>query len=370
MKIVFTGGGTAGHIFPVVAIVRELKKIYATGDLRLFYLGPKDEYSLNLLSQEEVKVKKILAGKLRRYFSLKNLLDVVKIPLGTLQAFFWLFFSAPDLVFSKGGYGSFPVALAARILHIPIFLHESDIAPGLASRIESKWAQEVFVSFEKTEFFPRDKIISVGNPVREEMLQGSLKEAKRIFALGGDKPVILVLGGSQGARRINEVILEILPELLTDFEVIHQTGKRNFNQIKKEAQVMMTEESLKKYYHPFPFLDEERLKNALAGSDLIVSRAGAGSIFEVAAVAKPSLLIPLSGAAQEHQLKNAYTFSQTGAAEVIEQKNLRAHFFLETLRHLFSRPDLLQKMAKTAKNFARPKAAKIIASYLLTYLKQ
>ncbi|MCD6500711.1 undecaprenyldiphospho-muramoylpentapeptide beta-N-acetylglucosaminyltransferase [bacterium] len=369
MKIVFTGGGTAGHTFPIVAIVRELKKIYSGPELKLFYLGPKDKYSLTLLSGEGVMVKKILAGKLRRYFSLKNFLDILKIPIGTLQAFFWLFFLAPDVVFSKGGYGSFPAVMAARILHIPIFLHESDISPGLAAKIESKWALEIFTSFPKTRFFPKEKMICVGNPIREEILKDMGVEPKKIFNLQGNKPLILIFGGSQGARSINETILEILPELVADFEIIHQTGQRNFSRVKAEAEVMISEQSLKKYYHPFPFLNENYLKNAFFCCDLVVSRAGAGSIFEIAAVGKPSLLIPLPTSAQNHQLENAYAFSKIGAAEVIEEKNLRPHFFLEKLKYLFSRPDILQKMAEAAKNFSRPKAAKIIACYLLEYLK-
>lgn len=370
MKIVFSGGGTAGHSFPLVAIAREIKKIYSEGNLKLFYLGPKDAYSTILLVQEGVKIKKILAGKLRRYFSLRNFLDIFKIPLGTLQAFFWLFFLAPDLVFSKGGYGSFPTVIAARILHIPIFLHESDADPGLAARIESKYSLEIFTSFPKTEFFPKEKIICVGNPIREEILEGSLEEAREIFELKGGKPLILIMGGSQGSKNINEVILEILPELLLNFEIIHQTGFKVFSQVKAEAEAIIREKELKKYYHPFPFLTEIYLKNALASSNLVVSRAGAGGIFEIAAAGKPSLLIPLSSSAQNHQLKNAYAYSRTGAAEVMEERNLKPHFFLERLKYLFSRPDILNKMSESAQKFARPKAAQIIASYILEYLSQ
>lgn len=370
MKIVFTGGGTAGHTFPMVAIAREIKKIYRREDLEMFYLGPKDKYSLALLNEEGVIIKTILAGKLRRYFSFKNFLDILKIPLGILQAFFWLFFAAPDLIFSKGGYGSFPTAMAARILHIPIFLHTSDIAPGLAARMESKYALEIFTSFEETEFFPKEKIIRTGNPIREEILKGSLEEAKKIFELQGGKRIILILGGSQGAKNINEIILEILPELLANFEIIHQTGSKTFTQVRAEAEVMIREESLKKYYHPLPFLNEKYLKNALSCCDLVVSRGGAGGIFEIAGAKKPSLLIPLPTSAQNHQLKNAYAYSRAGAAEVIEEKNLKPHFFLERLKHLFSRPDLLSKMSASAQSFARPKAAQIIASYILEYFGQ
>jgi len=369
MKIVFTGGGTAGHIFPIVAMVREMKKIHPDQDLRLFYLGPKDEYSLAMLAQEGVKVKKILSGKLRRYFSFKNFLDFFKIPIGILQSLFWLFFLAPNVIFSKGGYGSFPTVLVARILRIPIFLHESDTVPGLVSKITTKWALEIFTSFEKTEYFPKEKIICVGNPIRTELLQGKKEEAKRIFKLSGDKPLILILGGSQGARRINDMILEILPELLASFEIVHQTGKRNYRQIKAEGEAIVRE-NLKKYYHPFPFLNESELKHAFRTCDFIVSRAGAGVLFEIAAVRKPAILIPLSKSAQNHQVKNAYYFAKKGGGEVIEEENLKPHFFLERLKYFFSRPDILQQMRENSGNFARPKAARIITTYLLEYLSQ
>lgn len=369
MTIIFTGGGTGGHIFPILAIWREMKKIYPQEDLRAFYLGPKDIEIQKVLLQEGIKTKRIISGKLRRYFSFKNILDIFKIPLGVLQSFFWLFFLFPDLVFSKGGYGSFPAALVAKILAIPLVLHESDVSPGLASKIESKWAQEIFTSFSKTEFFPPDKIILVGNPIRKEILGGQKEKAQKIFNLKREKPLILILGGSQGSQRVNELILEILPQLLENFELIHQTGPKNFKEVKAESEVLIEQESLKKYYHPFPFLKEDLLREALNASDLIVSRAGSGSIFEIAAAGKPAILIPLPEAAQNHQLKNAYLFSGEGGAEVIEEKNLRPHFFLEKLKFLFSRPDILAKMRKNSLNFARPKAAKIIASYLVEYLK-
>jgi UDP-N-acetylglucosamine--N-acetylmuramyl-(pentapeptide) pyrophosphoryl-undecaprenol N-acetylglucosamine transferase len=370
MKVVFTGGGTCGHIFPIIAVVREMKKTYPDKDLRLFYIGPKDDYSLTILSQEGVKVKTILTGKLRRYFSLKNFLDLFKIPIGILQALFWLFFLAPDLVFSKGGYGSFPTTFAAKILHIPIFLHESDVVPGLASKIESKWALEIFTSFPKTEYFPKEKMICVGNPIRKEILKGDIREARKIFNLKGNKPLILVLGGSQGAQSINNIILEVLPEMLEDFEVIHQTGKRNYKQIKAQAEALIAREDLKRYYHPLPFLNETQLKHALTSCDFVVSRAGSGSLFEIAAARKPAILIPLPKAAQNHQLKNAYAFAKTGGGEVIEEQNLKPHFFLERIKYFFSRPDILEQMKNGSSDFARPKAAQIIANYVLEYLFQ
>lgn len=370
MKILFTGGGTGGHIFPIIAIVRELRKI-SKEKLEFFYIGPRDEFGEIFLSQEDIKPKWILAGKFRRYVNLKsifeNLIDLLKIPIGIIQAFFYIFFLAPDLIFSKGGYGSIPAVISGWILRVPIFLHESDIFPGLANRFLSKFALEIFVSFPKTFYFPQEKMILVGNPIRREILEGSKEEGIEFFKLTGKKPVILILGGSQGAQRINDRVLEILNDLLENFEIIHQTGQKNFKEVEAEAEAILKKE-LKPFYHPFPFLKEEQLKRAYAVANLIVARAGSGTIFEIAAWGKPSILIPLPEAAQEHQLKNAYSFAQNGAAIVLEEENFTARFFLEKLKFLFSNPEKLKEMGQKAEDFSKPFAAKIIASYLYEFL--
>ncbi len=371
MKILFTGGGTAGHIFPIIAVIREMKKSYPYAGFEFFYLGPKDKFAKELLSKEGVEVKRILAGKVRRYFSFKNIIDIFKFPIGILQAFYHIFVISPDVIFSKGGYGSISASISGRILMVPIFLHESDISPGLANRIVGKFALEIFISFpvKKTEYFPAKKMLSVGNPVRKEILDSSKEEAKKLFGLTQEKPVILILGGSQGAQRINDKLLSILPNILKDYEIIHQTGKRNFEQVRKEAEVVISKD-FKKYYHPCPFLNEKELANAYLAADLIISRAGAGTIFEIALIGKPSILVPLPESAQNHQVKNAYAFAENGASLVIEEANFRPHFVLERIKHLFSQPERLKQMTERAKEFSRPNAARIIAEYIVTYLNQ
>ncbi len=371
MKILFTGGGTAGHIFPIVAVIREMKENYPHGGFEFFYLGPKDKFSKELLLEEGVEVKTILAGKIRRYFSFKNIIDIFKLPIGILQAFYHIFIISPDVIFSKGGYGSIATSISGRILMVPIFLHESDISPGLANRIVGRFALEIFISFsiKKTEYFPAKKMLSVGNPVRREILNGSKQGAKKLFNLTEEKPVILILGGSQGAQRINDKILSILPNILKDYEIIHQTGEKNFEQVRKEAEVVITE-SFKKYYHPFPFLNETEIANAYSAADLIISRAGAGSIFEIALIGKPSILVPLPESAQDHQVKNAYAYAQNGASLVIEEANFRPHFVLERIKNLFSQPERLKQITERAKEFSRPNAGRIIAEYIVTYLNQ
>jgi len=374
MKVVFAGGGTGGHIYPIIAITREIRKAYAgKKKLRFYYIGPKEESTLALLSQEGIRVKFIFAGKIRRYFGIKssiqNFLDAFRTFIGIFQAFRYLFVLAPDLVFSKGGYGSFPAAFAGRILRIPIFLHESDIAPGLANRTLGKFSAEVFVSYPNTENVNVSKMFVVGNPTRKELLEATTENAHKLFKITSEKPIILILGGSQGAQRINNLILNILSQLLENFEIIHQTGPKNFKEVKAEAEVMM-DKKLKKFYHPVPSLDEKELKHAYKICNFIISRAGSGIIFEIAAVSKPSILIPIPKSAQSHQVKNAYAYSKNGACMVIEEANLTSYFFLSTLKRLISDPKKLEAMQIGAKKFSKPRAGEVIAHYIVEYLIQ
>jgi UDP-N-acetylglucosamine--N-acetylmuramyl-(pentapeptide) pyrophosphoryl-undecaprenol N-acetylglucosamine transferase len=282
---------------------------------------------------------------------------------------------SPDLIFSKGGYGSLPVSFAGWLLLVPIILHESDAEPGLANRILSRLSIEIFVSFpiENTSFFPSDKMVYVGNPIRSDLLTGSREKAKELFSLKLDKPILLIMGGSQGSERINDLILNILPKLLKNFEVIHQTGIKNFERVKNEAKASLYAEeksNLSEYYHPIAFFNEEELKHAYKVSDLIISRAGSGSIFEIAAIGKPSILIPLPESAQNHQVKNAYSYSEKGACIVIEEVNLRPNFFLEEIRLLLANKEKIEFMSQAAKLFAKNSSARIIAEYIIEYLKQ
>ncbi|MBU3942671.1 undecaprenyldiphospho-muramoylpentapeptide beta-N-acetylglucosaminyltransferase [Patescibacteria group bacterium] len=371
MKILLTGGGTAGHIFPLIAVIRQMKKNYSYDGFDFFYIGPRDKEVKNMLEKEGVTVKTILAGKFRRYFSFSNILDLFKLPISIIQSFYYVFVISPDVIFSKGGYGSVTPALAGRILNVPIFLHESDVVPGLANKIVGNFAIEIFIAFsaEETEYFPAEKKLSVGNPILEEVINGDKKTAKKMFEIKGDKPVVLIIGGSQGAVKVNDTILANLPSILEEYEIIHQTGLKNFEQVKKEVRVILSKES-QEYYHPTPFLKEKELANAYAIADLVVSRAGAGGIFEIAAVGKPSILIPLAGSAQDHQVRNAYAYAKKGAALVIEEPNFKPHFILERINHLFKNPEKMELMAEKAKDFARPDAARIVSDYLITYLTQ
>lgn len=361
-KIVFTGGGTGGHIFPLISIAREMRVLEK--NLNLIYIGPTTEFDNTYLEGEGFQIYKIFAGKIRRYFSFKNIIDILKIPIGFIQSFFILFFKAPDFIFSKGGFGSFPVVLAGWFLKIPIFIHESDVVPGLSNRILSKFAKKILVSFPKTDYFPLKKMIYVGNPIRKELLNGNREEAISNFKLRGGQPIILILGGSQGAKPINEKIISFLPHLLKEFEIIHQVGERNYKEHKKEIEANYSKELLGNY-HIIGFLKEKQLANVFAVSDLIINRSGSGSIFEIAATGKPSILIPLPNSAQNHQLRNAYAFAANGAAIILEEGNLTLNLFMKTLEHLFSYPNKLENMSSLAKKFSKINASKEIAELIL-----
>ncbi len=383
MKILFTGGGTGGHLFPIIAIAREIKRLSDNPNIKLYYIGPNDKDSLILLSQENFKINTIVSGKIRRYFSgsrdsfaseinlatlFKNIVDILfKIPLGFFQSFFILLFIRPQLVFSKGGLGSLVVVFCAKILGIPIFLHESDTVPGLSNRVAYKWAEKVFISFPKTEYFDLTKTILVGNPILKEILEGNEKMAQEIFNLTFEKPILLFLGGSQGAQAINDFVLSILNDLLNGYEIIHVCGKKNYKQVQAESQAFL-DKDLEKYYHLYEFLDEIELKHALKACSFVISRAGSGSIFEIAACGKPSILIPLPSSANNHQSKNAYEYSRSKATIIIEQESLNPNFFLAKINYLISSPKELEGMKNNALRFSKPLAAKAIAREILEYL--
>jgi UDP-N-acetylglucosamine--N-acetylmuramyl-(pentapeptide) pyrophosphoryl-undecaprenol N-acetylglucosamine transferase len=371
MKIIFTGGGSGGHIYPLIAVIRELKKLKSAKDLSLIYMGPKDNFSDTAMKGEDVKVVHIRAGKIRRYLDpyafFQNILDVmIMIPLGMIQSFIYIFVQNPDLVYSKGGYGSYPVALAAGFLGVPVFLQESDSSPGLASRKLSKKALEIFISFPDTEFFPKGKMIMTGNPIRSEVVGYRKEEAQKALNLTGGKPVVLIIGGSQGAQRINDKLLDTLPDTLKNYEIIHQTGKKNFEQVKKEAKAMLKDDAL--YYHPVAFFDDKMMACAYAAADLVISRSGSGSIFEIAANKLPSIMIPLPEAAQNHQVKNAYRYARSGAALIIEENNFTSNFFHAKIKDLVSDKARMKAMSEAAGAFSRPRAAREIAEYTVNYL--
>lgn len=375
-RILFTGGGTGGHIYPIVAVAEELQLSASKIDLDLRYFGSPGPFR-SLLALNGIRVSKILSAKLRRYFDLRNFIGIpILLPLSIIQAFWKVFWFMPDVLFSKGGPGSFPVVLACRFYRIPIIIHDSDAILGLANRLVIHWTDRIAVSFEATandliqdEKLSR-KVALIGNPVRRSLTSGEildLKTAKRIFGFNPEKPLILIIGGSQGATKINDFMMEIAEELIKDFQILHQTGVKNLNAVKNELDIILKKhpEEERNRYKIVPYF-ETNLKDAFSAADAIVSRASSGSIFENAIFGKPSILIPLPAeVVGEHQIANAYEYAKTGAAIVIEESNLEPNIFLNQIKKLFSDQQKLSQMSEAAKKFSKPGAAGLIAEEIL-----
>lgn len=367
MRIVFTGGGSGGHFFPIVAIVRELKRIAEEErilDLELFYFGP-DRYQPEVMQAEEMLFSHVTSGKLRTYFSFWNAVDMFKIAIGILEALIKLFYVMPDIVFGKGGYGSFPTLLVARLYRIPVIIHDSDSVPGRVNQWAGGWVKRIAISFPSAAaYFPNGRTALTGNPVRKRILTGNVEQARESLGVFSDRPVILIIGGSQGARAINHVIVQILASLVSQFEVMHQTGALEFEDVQLETGAILKNGD-EAYYHVFPFFDEERMRSAYVLADLVVSRAGAATIFEIAAIGKPSVLIPLGIAKQDHQRKNAVDYGSQGGAIVIEEENLTPSVLLNEVLKLMADPKRRTEMSQAAKSFARPDAAALIAREIM-----
>lgn len=366
MRIVFAGGGTGGHFFPILAVAREARRIADQErilDLSLYYLGP-DAYRPEDLKPDQIVFVPVRTGKLRRYRSMENFFDFFRTVAGILRALWVMFLIMPDVVFSKGGYGSFPTLVAARLYRIPVLIHESDALPGRVNRWAGAFATRVAVAFpEAAAYFPKDRTVLTGIPIRNRILGGTPDSARESLGVFSNRPVLLVTGGSQGAARINHAVVQILAKLMEEYEVIHQTGVATFEDVRLETRSVL--DGREPYYHLAPFFDEEKLRSAYVLADLVVSRAGAGAIFELAARAKPSILIPLGHAAQDHQRANAYAYANTGAAAVIDEENLTPSVLLNEIRKLMSDRDARTAMAESARRFARLDAAENIARDIL-----
>jgi UDP-N-acetylglucosamine--N-acetylmuramyl-(pentapeptide) pyrophosphoryl-undecaprenol N-acetylglucosamine transferase len=363
MKIILTGGGTGGHLFPLLAVARELKRIKGP-ELELLFLGPINRFSKIILEENGIKTSGIMAGKWRRYSSFQNIVDIFKFPIGLVQSLYNVWKFMPDAVLAKGGYGSVPPTIAARIYLIPILTHESDAVPGYANRFLAKISDKIAVSFPSAEkYFKADKTVLVGNPIRSEITAGNLEEAQRIFGLKIDKPVLLVLGGSQGSKLINERIIEILPQILEFSQVIHQIGEGNLEAVKKQVATWGIKIGYADY-HPYEFIGPE-LIHAYRAAELVISRAGASTVTEIAATKKPSILVPLGTSANNHQLFNAYAAASVGGALVIKEENFKGNILISKIEELINNQREREEMGQKIFGFYNPKAATALAESLI-----
>jgi UDP-N-acetylglucosamine--N-acetylmuramyl-(pentapeptide) pyrophosphoryl-undecaprenol N-acetylglucosamine transferase len=371
MKIVFTGGGTGGHFYPIIAVAESLHQLVAERHLidpKLEFVAPAP-YDEEALFSAGITFVKSPAGKMRRYASVSNLFSPLISLWGAIRMFFVLLREPPDVVFSKGGFGSVPVVLAAHWLRIPIVIHESDSKPGRANLFAAKYAERIAVSYESAiAFFPqkvRSKIALTGIPVRASLAHPLPEGAAQELGLDASVPTVLILGGSSGSKRINEVIVAALGELVQYVNVIHQTGKDNFTEVQATASVILHGSAYASRYHAFPYLSQDSMREAAGAANLIVSRAGSTSITEISLWKKPAILIPIPEAISHDQRTNAYAYAHLGAAEVLEEGNLTPNLLVIEVRRITSDAGLMQRMAAQGATFANPGAARLIAEELL-----
>ena len=331
-----SGGGTGGHIIPNLALIRELKMRYAEpGQLQLLYIGTRSGMEEMLLKEEAVEYRGITCGKLRRYFSFYNFLDLFKVPVGIVQAFFILLRFSPNAVFCKGGYVCFPVAVAARLLGIPVVLHESDVVPGLANRLSARFASRICISFEESrKFFKHEKVVFTGNPVRRELEFSNKAEGLKFLEFDDSLPVVLFMGGSLGADYINRLVWKNLEYLLPHYQIVHICGAGKVRDT-EELLPFLKEEHRRKIsrYRAFEFIKNE-LKDVYAASDVIIGRAGAISLAEIDFFEKPAILIPLTkGASRGDQIVNARAFAKTHVCSILEEGTFSDMQFMEEIQH-------------------------------------
>lgn len=371
MKIVFTGGGTGGHFYPIIAVAEAVQKIVQDERLiapSLVYIAPTP-YDQQALFENNIQFIPCPAGKVRRYFSLMNFTDLFVTLSGVVRAFFILLKDVPDVVFSKGGFASVPTVLAAHLLRIPIVIHESDSKPGKANLLAAKYAYRIAVTFDSSiALFPpktQKNIARTGIPVRSALATPLPQGAVQELGLDPFVPTVFIIGGSSGSKRINDVVLQGLPDLVSFANVIHQTGKENFTEVESTAKVILQGSANAGRYHAFPFLARDSMRMAAGAANLIVSRAGATSITEISLWHKPSILIPIPESVSHDQRTNAYAYARTGAAIVLEEHNMTPHLLTSEARRVLSDTALSQDMANKSMSFANPDAAALIAAELV-----
>ena len=321
-RIILTGGGTAGHVTPNIALLPRLKEL----GYDIQYIGSYTGIEKELIEPFGIPYHGISSGKLRRYFSVQNFTDPFRVLKGFREAHKLIRQLKPDVIFSKGGFVSVPVVLAGKRCKVPVIIHESDMTPGLANKIAIPSAAKVCCNFPETlKSLPEGKAVLTGSPIRQELLSGNKIAAMDMCHFTSDKPVILVIGGSLGAVAVNNAVREALPELLKDFQIIHLCGKGKMDESLKDVEG----------YCQFEYIKNE-LRNLFALADIVISRAGANSICELLALHKPNLLIPLSAnASRGDQILNARSFERQGFSLVLEEEQLTKETLLNAVKTLY-----------------------------------
>ena len=371
MKILFTGGGTGGHFYPIIAVaerVNELADREKLSGVKLYYMS-NEEYDKKALFENGITFVMVPAGKLRIYPSIKNFFDMLKTAGGILTAIVKMFVIYPDVIFSKGAYASFPALMAARILRIPVVIHESDSAPGRVNKWAGKFAKRIAISFpEALEYFPKERTAWTGQPIRKELLQPAKEGPYEFFKLQKGIPTIFILGGSQGSAIINDAVLEALPVLLPNYQIIHQVGRANKDDVLKRISVILDDYEYKDRYHPIDLLSPVQMKMAAGAASVVISRAGS-TIFEIACWGIPSILIPFNQSNGDHAKKNAFAYARAGGCTVLQEDNISPNILLNAINDIVLNENTHEAMRNAAKKWSRPDAAETIATEILDIAK-
>ena len=352
IKVVVTGGGTGGHIMALMAVVKELKK----HNCEIIYIGSGNKMEKESAKKESINYKSVMSGKFRRYFSWENFIDPFKIVIGFKQSLWHLTFNRPDIIFAKGGYVTYPVVSAGWVLGIPIITHESDSVMGLANKMEAKMAKKVCVGFP-IDFYkniPLNKLVFTGNPIREDFADCdiSIKNKKNKLE------TILITGGSQGARFINQIVAANLRQLTKKYYIIHIAGKDDYQWLNQNR------------WPNYKLCDyTDKMPEFMRQADLVVSRAGANTLAEISACGKPSILIPLPTSANNHQQVNAKIYEKKGAAIVLSEKGLTSDNFLDVIENLMADKKLLAEISANCKEMSEKNSTQAIVNEILNYKK-
>lgn len=371
-RIALIGGATGGHVFPLIAIAKKLEELGRQKSIKVeLALFGSGRYLRQAAAEADLPFKSVMSGKKRRYASVGNFIDVLKLPFGMIQALWHLLWFMPDVAFTKGGHASVPPSLAAWFYRIPLYIHESDSVPGEANLFLSRFAVKIFTSFESANaVFAGKNVELTGNVIRPELAGGDRNKAISHFKFDTLRKTILVLGGSQGAQALNNIVVNSIVPLTEAFQVIHQTGQDNFREVSGKVSRIVKEgqgsygDIVQARYRAHSFLSTEELTLAFAAADIVVSRAGATTLSEIAYTGKPAIVVPLKTAASDHQRKNAYAFAQFGAV-VVEEDNLKTTILLDQINDLLNDPERYAKVSESEKRFAHPDAAAKIALQLL-----
>jgi UDP-N-acetylglucosamine--N-acetylmuramyl-(pentapeptide) pyrophosphoryl-undecaprenol N-acetylglucosamine transferase len=368
MKILLAGGGSGGHFYPLIAVAESINQIVKKENLiapELYFMSD-NAYDAEALIENNITFVKIPAGKIRLYASALNFFDFFRTGWGVLVAIRKVFKIYPDVIFSKGAYASFPILMAAKLLKIPVIIHESDSVPGKTNLWAGKFARKIAISYPDTVkyFINQDKVAYTGNPLRKAILNINKEGAHEYLNLEKSVPTILIIGGSLGARIINERVLDALPKLIEKYQVIHQTGKNNVDEVSRTSEIILLNNANKNRYRIFDYLNDLSLTMAAGAADLIISRAGS-TIFEIASWGVPSIVIPITESNGNHQRINAYTYARSGAASVIEEANLTTNVLLTEIDRILQDKNLREKMSAMAKSFTHPDAADKIAGEII-----